>query len=275
MIYFTNKPSQAACAYALPFLLYYMMRILLLLCVSLCLAVGLHAQQQPRFHALAIYENGGHHVEYSKAAKVWLDKLAADSNFAIDYIQDIKVVDSAYLAKYQLFIQLDYVPYAWPETAQRAFKQYIEQGKGGWVGFHHASLLGDFDGYKMWPWFDDYMGGIVFKNYIATFAQATVHVENKKHPVMKNVPDSFVIEKDEWYTYDKSPRPNVKVLANVDERSYKPASDVKMGDHPVVWSNPKVKARNVYIFMGHAPELFNNTAYTTMFRNAIFWAAKK
>ncbi len=92
---------------------------------------------------------------------------------------------------------------------------------------------------------------------------------------MKGVPDTFVIEKDEWYTYDKSPRPNVHVLASVDESSYKPASDVKMGDHPVVWSNPKVKARNVYIFIGHGPELFDNVAYTTMFRNAIFWASKK
>lgn len=257
-----------------PLCVYYGLRILFLFCVLLSVGLPLHAQQQPRFHALAIYENGGHHVEYSRAARVWLDKLASDSNFTIDYIQDIKVVDSALLSKYQLFIQLDYVPYAWPETAQQAFKQYIEQGRGGWIGFHHASLLGDFDGYKMWPWYHEYMGDIVFKNYIATFARATVHVENRKHPVMQNVPDSFVIEKDEWYTYDKSPRPHVKVLASVDESSYKPASTITMGDHPVVWSNPKVKARNVYIFMGHAPELFNNIAYTTMFRNAIFWAAK-
>ena len=28
---------------------------------------------------------------------------------------------------------------------------------------------------------------------------------------------SFVVPDDEWYTYDKSPRPNVHVLANVDE----------------------------------------------------------
>ncbi|PUZ27883.1 ThuA domain-containing protein [Chitinophaga costaii] len=251
-----------------------MFRATLILLVSLSLVLSVHGQQQPRFHAIAIYENGGHHVEYSKAARVWLDKLAADSNFSIDYIQHIEDVDSAFLHKYQLFIQLDYVPYAWTEKAQAAFKHYIEEGQGGWIGFHHASLLGDFDGYKMWPWFHDFIGGVVFKDYIATFASATVHVENKKHPVMKNVPDSFVIQKDEWYTYDQSPRPRVKVLANVDENSYQPATTIKMGDHPVIWSNPTVKARNVYIFMGHDPALFQNTAYTTLFRNAIFWAAK-
>lgn len=34
-------------------------------------------------------------------------------------------------------------------------------------------------------------------------------------------------------------------------------------------------ARNIYIFMGHSPDLFGNPAYTTLFRNAIFWAAEK
>jgi hypothetical protein len=46
-----------------------------------------------------------------------------------------------------------------------------------------------------------------------------------------------------------------------------------MGDHPVVWTNTKMKARNIYIFMGHSPELLNNASYTTLLRNAIFWAA--
>jgi len=48
-----------------------------------------------------------------------------------------------------------------------------------------------------------------------------------------------------------------------------------MGDHPVVWSNEHVKARNVYIFMGHRAEHFQNQAFTTLFRNAIFWAANQ
>jgi hypothetical protein len=34
-----------------------------------------------------------------------------------------------------------------------------------------------------------------------------------------------------------------------------------------------MKARNVYILMGHHPSLFKNDAYQTLFRNAILWAA--
>jgi type 1 glutamine amidotransferase len=62
------------------------------------------------------------------------------------------------------------------------------------------------------------------------------------------------------------------VLASVDENTYSPNSKLKMGDHPVIWTNEHVKARNVYIFIGHHPELFQNPAYTRLFHNAILWA---
>ena len=232
-------------------------------------------QKQPRFHVIALYENGGHHIEYSKAAKTWLDKLAADSNFSIDYTQNTDKINDDFLNHYQLFIQLDYPPYGWKPDAAAAFQKYIDEGRGGWIGFHHASLLGEFDGYPMWEWFHDFMGGIHWKNYIATFVQGQVNVEDRQHPVMRGMPPSFIIKKEEFYTYDKSPRSNVHVIASVDENTYVPDSDIKMGDHPVIWTNKQVKARNVYIFMGHSPELFDNEAYKKIFSNAIFWAAGK
>jgi type 1 glutamine amidotransferase len=226
-----------------------------------------------RFRALVLYENGGHHIDYSRRARLWLDSLAADSNFAIDYITTPDSITAAFLSRYQLFIQLDYAPYGWKPQAMTAFQQYIEEGKGGWIGFHHATLLGEFDGYPIWPWFQDFMGGIRWKDYIARFAKATVHIEDPGHPVFRGIPDSFVVEKEEWYTYDKSPRPHVRVLANVDESSYRPDTTIKMGDHPVIWTNPRVRARNVYIFMGHSPILFDDPVYRRLFSNAIFWAA--
>src|SRR5277367_5234793 len=149
---------------------------LLLFCIIIiCCSNAAFAQQKaPRFHVIALYENGGHHIEYSKVAKVWLDKLAADSNFSIDYIQNTDLIDSAFLSKYQLFIQLDYPPYGWKENAVKAFQNYITQGRGGWIGFHHATLLGEFDGYPMWPWFSNFMGGIRFTKYIPTFVSGKV-----------------------------------------------------------------------------------------------------
>jgi type 1 glutamine amidotransferase len=251
--------------------------VALLLCyLTLFFSLNVAAQTNAvTFKVLAIAENGGHHIQYTKAAKVWLNKVAAENNFSIDYTENTDKINDAFLSQYQLFIQLDFPPYAWTPTAGAAFEKYIKEGKGGWIGFHHATLLGEFDGFPMWSWFSDFMGGIKYKNYIATFASAKVNVENKNHPVMEGVPASFIVKTEEWYTYDRSPRPNVQVLASVDESTYKPDSKIKMGDHPVVWSNTGVAAKNVYIFMGHSPDLFENPAYTMLFKNAIFWAAKK
>ena len=248
-----------------------------LIIIGLCLLISnlAYSRIKPVFKVLAIAENGGHHIEYSKAAKIWIDKLANDNNFSVDYIENTDKINDAFLSQYQLFIQLDFPPYAWTPTAGAAFEKYINEGRGGWIGFHHATLLGEFDGYPMWNWFSEFMGGVRYKDYIPTFASGRVHVEDNAHPVMKGLPASFFVDMEEWYTYDKSPRANVKVLASVDESTYKPDSKIKMGDHPVIWSNPKIAGRNVYIFMGHSPDLFDNEAYKTLFKNAIFWAAGK
>jgi uncharacterized protein len=227
----------------------------------------------PRFRVIALAEAGGQHQAFVTRAKLWLNDLASRNNFSIDYIENTDKIDDAFLSHYQLFIQLNYPPYNWTPTAKAAFIRYIEQDKGGWIGFHHATLLGEFDGFSMWPWFSQFMGGIRFTGYIPNFADGMVTVEDTSHPAMRDVPKTFLVKQEEWYTWDKSPRPNVHVLASVDENTYAPDTKTKMGDHPVVWTNEHYKARNIYIFMGHHPELFDNPAFTTLFRNSIFWAA--
>ena len=224
---------------------------------------------------LVLTERGGQHGGFTDAGLRWLAAEGAKGNFSITEINNARNITEAYLSQFSLVIQLDFPPYTWPKEAEDAFVKYIEEGRGGWIGFHHATLLGEFDGYPMWQWFSDFMGGVRFKNYIAPLADGTLIVEDKQHPVMKDVPASFVVPDDEWYTYDKSPRPNVHVLANIDESSYTPASDIKMGDHPVVWVNESKKARNVYFQIGHSSKLYETEGFTTMFRNAINWTLER
>jgi len=240
----------------------------------LCLSQMTWAKS-PKFKALVLTERGGFHEGFVVAALDWLDTFSSENNFEYKVINHASEINAQVLAEYKVFIQLNYPPYTWSKEAEEAFIKCIEKGTIGWVGFHHASLLGEFDGYPMWNWFSEFMGGIRFKNYIAATASGTVHVEDTKHPVMNGVPDTIVVPDDEWYTFDKSPRTNVHVLASVDESSYQPASDIKMGDHPVVWQNEKVKARNVYFLMGHHANLMKTPGFRTMFGNAILWAAGK
>ena len=246
--------------------------------LALAFAAGCQSAAHPPpgpapFHVLVLAQTNDMHAPFVAAAKVWLADLAAREHFTLDYIENASTINDDTLSHYQLFLQLNYPPYGWGSTATEAFQKYLTEGRGGWVGLHHASLLGDFDGYHVWPWYDEHlMGGIIWKNYIRTFSAAKVNVEDSCHPVMKDIPSSFIIKKEEWYTFDKSPRGGVQVIASVDENSYVPDSRIKMGDHPVIWTSDKVKARNVYILMGHSPVLFNDEVYKAILRNAILWA---
>lgn len=223
--------------------------------------------------ALVLAEKEGQHAPFTKAAVKWLNGFSKENGIEFDVINDTKKINDDYLRQYNLFIQLDYPPYNWTPAAKKALEDYLIEGRGGWIGFHHATLLGEFDGFPMWKFFSDFMGDIRFKNYVAQTCDGKVVVENKSHPVMKGVSPEFVLSHDEWYTYDRSPRPDVNVLMHVDEDSYNVDTDVKMGDHPVAWVNEKIKARNVYFQMGHSPELFDSKDFTTMFGNAISWAS--
>ena len=227
-----------------------------------------------RQRILVLSEGGGQHGPFTQRAMTWLHGYADTHNYAITEIRNANGITADFLKGYDLIIQLDFPPYTWPEEAQAAFIDYIDNGLGGWIGFHHATLLGDFDGYPMWNWFSDFMGDIAFQNYIAPLADGKVTVEKSNHPIMKDVNPSFILPDDEWYTYNRSPRANVTVLASVDENSYTPASDIKMGDHPVVWVNPDKKARNIYIQPGHSPRLFESEDFCRLFSNAIDWTIK-
>lgn len=229
------------------------------------------SDQKVKPRVLVLNEGGGQHGPFTEVAMEWLRNEAAQKGFTVTELRNANPVTKEYLKDYQLVIQLDFPPYTWPDEAQEAFMDYIDNGKGGWIGFHHATLLGEFDGYPMWNWFSDFMGGIRFQNYIAALADGTVGVEDATHPVMAGVDSTFVLPDDEWYTYDKSPRENVRVLASVDESTYTPMSEVKMGDHPVIWTNPDKKAKNVYFQFGHSPKLFGNDDFKRLFSNAIGW----
>lgn len=254
---------------------FFSLLLVALLVFSCCKSATHRDVKKSPLSILVLTERGGQHESFASAALVWLDELAKVHHFSYTEINDTKQISDDFLEMYQLIIQLDYPPYTWSAESEKAFIKYIEEGRGGWIGFHHATLLGEFDGYPMWQWFSEFMGGIRFKNYIAELATATVHVEDRSHPIMKGVSRSFQMPDDEWYTFDKSPRGQVDVLASVDESSYIPGSDIKMGDHPAIWTNPQVKARNVYFLMGHAGTLFDSLDFTKMFENAILWTSNK
>ena len=78
--------------------------VLIYLMLSIVYCNSASAQKNIRFHVLVLAEKGGHHIAFTKAARPWLDKLAKDSSFVIDYIENPNNIDDSFLSKYQLFI---------------------------------------------------------------------------------------------------------------------------------------------------------------------------
>lgn len=228
--------------------------------------------QQYKFKALVLISRSDDHIKMMTAAKPFFEKLGEDNHFKVDYTDDSSKINDENLKNYDVFVMLQLAPFDISYSQQAALQKFAEQGKG-WVGIHGAGLTGtEFlaKGTKYWQWFEDFMGGVVYSPHPA-YQKGAVIVEDRKHPATKNLPAKFEIS-DEWYEFNKSPRPNVRVLATADESSYK--QNKPMGDHPIIWTNEGYR-RMIYIGVGHDPSVFTNQSYVTLLRDAILWAGSK
>jgi type 1 glutamine amidotransferase len=228
------------------------------------------AIRPPSFKVLVILSKAKDHKNMMACEGPLLEKLGAENNFVVKVTEDTSLINDTNLAKYQVFVQLQLAPFDISYAQQDALQKFILQGNG-WVGIHAAGLTGKRfvrPERKYWAWFEEFLGGIEYSPHPA-FQKGTVIIEDHLHPVTRNLPASFQIS-DEWYEFDKSPRPNVRVLATADESSYH--QNKPMGDHPIIWTNERYK-RMIYIGIGHDSSLCNDNHYTTLVRDAILWAA--
>lgn len=246
---------------------------ILLTVLSIVSLIGfLSTTTKPAFRALVILSRAADHGKMMASAKPFLEKIASANNFAVDISDDTSLLNDSNLAKYQVFIQLQQAPFDMSADQQSAVQRFVEQGKG-WVGIHAAGLTGkDFvsPDVPYWQWFEDFMGGVVYSPHPA-FQKGTVIIEDRTHPATRNLPAKFEVS-DEWYEFDKSPRPNVHVLALADESTYK--QNKPMGDHPIIWTNPGF-SRMIYIGIGHDASLCADKNYGVLVRDAILWSASQ
>ncbi|PWT72700.1 MAG: hypothetical protein C5B59_15185 [Bacteroidetes bacterium] len=228
--------------------------------------------QQPAFRVLVVVSLAKDHVKMIDSAKGYLEKIAAENNFQLDFTRDSSQINDSNLANYQVFIPLHLAPFDMSYQQQAAVEKFVEGG-GGWVGIHAAGLSGKRflrPGMIYWQWFEDFMGGVSYSPHPA-FQKGRLMIEDRNHPVTRNLPASFELG-DEWYEFDKSPRGNAHILATADESSYH--QNKPMGDHPLIWVNEKYR-RMVYIGIGHDPSVWTLPEFETLIRDAILWAASK
>jgi type 1 glutamine amidotransferase len=136
------------------------------------------------------------------------------------------------------------------DDGQRAaFRNFIEQG-GALVAIH-AATAGDVGTEGSWPWYGEALCAR-FTNHSAV-VQATVKIENREHPSTAALPRQWN-RVDEWYNFINNPRGTVRVLASLEETTYRGGTMGK--DHPIVWCRSVGKGRIWYTALGHTEASF-------------------
>jgi type 1 glutamine amidotransferase len=219
----------------------------------------------PAFKAIiwAIPQNQDQYHNFMNDAKIYIQKLGADSNFQADYCDDVSKFTDAFLSQYDLDIDIDLEVTNFNDQQKKAFENFINAGKG-WVGVHTAGI-----NKNNWPWFDAFLGGTRWNEH-PYWEHALMNVEDTLHPATRTLPSKLWID-DECFQFNPTPK-NIRVLASLDESTYHPSRP--MGYHPIIWCNEKYP-KTIYIAIGHSKDMWNQEQnFRRLIRDAILWAGR-
>ncbi|WP_316736414.1 ThuA domain-containing protein [Pedobacter aquatilis] len=236
-----------------------MKKTFLTLLFSLIYFVTVFAQSKnPKFKVIAFYtaKSDLAHISFVNEANKRFPEMALQNNFSYESTSDWDNLNAEFLSKYQVVLFLDTRP---EQPAQReAFQKYMENG-GGWIGFHFAAFALNKSAYDMnWDWYHNtFLGSGAYGSNTWRPTSAILRVENKNHPVVKNLPITFKAQPNEWYRWQNDLRknPDINILLAIDSTSFPLGTGPKAheiwheGYYPVAWSNKKYKM--VYVNMGH------------------------
>jgi type 1 glutamine amidotransferase len=204
------------------------------------------------------------HVSIPTAIAALMD-LQTTGGYVAEATEDPTLFTTANLARFQVVVFALTSGDVLNPAQQTAFESWIAGG-GGYVGIHSASDT-EYD----WPFYGTLVGAY-FRIHPAQ-QTATVRVEASTHPIMAGLPAAWV-RRDEWYDFRTNPRPNVTVLATLDETTY--TGGTMGADHPIIWAHPTASGgRSFYTALGHTPESYAEPLFRRHLVNGIRWAAKR
>lgn len=219
--------------------------------------------------------NGFRHGAGIDAGTKLVQEIAFAQGWAVYPTENGAVFNSADLSRFQAVVFLNASGDILNEQQEADFQAWLQAG-GGWLGIHAAG-----DGsHASWQWYVDSLVGAEFNAHIMgpQFQSATVEVEQPGHIVMEGLPSEWQHE-EEWYSWHQSPRDKgFTILATIDEDSYSPWMkflgadiDLRMGDHPIVWSRCVDSGRALYSAMGHSAAAFEAAEHRQLVGQALAW----
>jgi type 1 glutamine amidotransferase len=244
-----------------------MKHLLLLLCLTVFLFTGCtknnHSEGSglpPR--VLVFYKTAGFYHTSIPTGLVALQKMGRENGFGVDTTNNAAYFVADSLRKYHAVVFLSTTQDVLTLPQQAAFEKYIKAGNG-FVGIHAATDT-EYD----WPWFNQLVGAY-FESH-PEIQNATVQVLDKSHLSTSFLPDRWE-RRDEWYNF-KNINPNIKVLANLDETTYKGGKNGS--NHPIAWYHSFDGGRAFYTAGGHTNESYQEPLFLQHLLGGIRYAMK-
>jgi type 1 glutamine amidotransferase len=225
-------------------------------------ASGAPRAQQPR--VLVFTKTAGFRHASIPIALRAIGQLAERSGLAVEATEDARKFTPSNLERYRAVVFLLTSGDVLDDAQQAAFERYLRAG-GGYAGVHSAA-----DTEPAWPWYGRLLG-THFRTH-PQIQQAIVTVRSRTHPATVGLPRTWT-RVDEWYSFTTNPRPRVRVLATLDERTYSPGEGAMGADHPIAWAHAFEGGRAWYTAGGHTDESYREPLFRKHLIGGIRWAA--
>lgn len=189
-------------------------------------------------------------------------EIGAVHGFAVEATEDARWFTDSTLARFEAVVFLNTSEDVLDAQQEAAFERYVRAG-GGFAGVHAASDT-EYD----WPFY----GGLVGAYFSGhpDIQTATVRIEDATHPSTEGLPEAWT-RTDEWYNFRENPRGRVRVLATLDESTYRGGT---MGDdHPIAWCHAYEGGRAWYTALGHTAESYADPIFRQHLAGGLRYAA--
>jgi type 1 glutamine amidotransferase len=226
--------------------------------------------KKPR--VLYITESKGFRHDVLPESEKVMQELAAKHGFEVTVSHEAeKVMTAENLKSYDvvMFYTTGELPLS--DEQKSAFLEFVRSGKL-FLGVHSAT-----DTFYKWPEYGELIGGH-FAAHPWNVFEATLKIDDPKHPAVKHLPPTFKIT-DEIYTF-KQFRPDlVKVVMHVDttglDMTKKALEAVDAKRFPLAWWRSYGKGKVFYTALGHRAEVWHDERFQMIIVNAIRWAEGK
>ncbi|HEV7270304.1 ThuA domain-containing protein [Pseudoxanthomonas sp.] len=213
----------------------------------------------PPDRVLVFTKTAGFRHDAIPTAVATLKALAADAGMVADHTEDAQAFTAANLARYRVVVFASTTGDVLDNRQQAAMETFVRNG-GGFLGIHAAADT-EYD----WPWYGQLVGAY-FKNHPPGLQSTHVQPERDATPAGER----WTVT-DELYNYRANPRPQVRVIATVDEREY---AGGEMGvDHPIAWCHAFDGGRSWYTGLGHEATVYDDANFIAQLRRGLAYAA--